>query len=234
MEDERILKILEKQLQNFWDISDLNSKWMMKKVIEARKKTDKSFLASRNKYFLQDGFSVFNSVQYSVFLYYLSNLIGNDSSIPYGVMELDDGGWWGGGCYADSIYYLNKIMNGVDWYWGINLPEHFVAEHPIGTVLGRAQYGDYLCVYQGVTIGGNRRKNEICYPIIGDYVTLYANSSVIGEATIGNKVVIAANTFIKDEAIPDNSIVFGSSPYLKIKRYSGSEMDKYISPIWEL
>lgn len=28
---------------------------------------------------------------------------------------------------ADKIYYLNKIMNGVDWYWAIELPKHFVA-----------------------------------------------------------------------------------------------------------
>lgn len=138
---------------------------------------------------------------------------------------------WGGGI-ADQIYYLNKIMNSVDWYWEVDLPNHFTVVHPIGTILGRAQYGDYLCVYQGVTIGGNYKQEEIQYPSLGNYVTLYANASVLGNSKIGNQVIISANTFVKDESIQDNSIVFGSSPNLIVKSYAPEILKEYFKPIW--
>lgn len=139
----------------------------------------------------------------------------------------------GGGKTADKLYYLNKIMNGVEWYWNIDLPKHFICEHPVGTVLGKADYGDYLCVYQGVTVGANFRGEECIWPSIGNHVTLYANATVIGNSKIGNYVIIGANAFILNETVPDNSIVFGSSPDLLIRQYSKKEIEDKLIRIRE-
>lgn len=143
------------------------------------------------------------------------------------------GCYGGGGKTADKLYYLNKIMNGVEWYWNIDLPKHFICEHPVGTVLGKADYGDYLCVYQGVTVGANFRGEECIWPSIGNHVTLYANATVIGNSKIGNYVIIGANAFILNETVPDNSIVFGSSPDLLIRQYSKKEIEDKLIRIWE-
>ena len=43
---------------------------------------------------------------------------------------------------CDKIYYLNKIMNSVDLFYAIELPQKFGAEHPLGSVMGRAKYGE--------------------------------------------------------------------------------------------
>lgn len=49
----------------------------------------------------------------------------------------------GGTALADKIYYLNKIMNCIEVYWNVNFTPHFIVDHPVGSVLGRAEYGDY-------------------------------------------------------------------------------------------
>ena len=137
-----------------------------------------------------------------------------------------------GGTEADQVYYLNKIMHANDWFYAIDLPVHFHCEHPLGSVLGRASYGDYLFVYQGTTIGGNRSHGALSYPVIGNNVTMYANATVLGATNIGNNVLISAGTYLLSETIPDNCIVFGQSPEITIKVKSEEEIKEYTQHIW--
>lgn len=93
------------------------------------------------------------------------------------------------------------------------MPESFFLEHPVGTVLGRAQYGNRFFAMQNCTIGGNKGY----YPIIGNNVKMYSGAKILGNSIIGDNVSVAANTYIKDTNIPDNATIFGSSPHLVIK-----------------
>ena len=124
-------------------------------------------------------------------------------------------------------------MNSVDWFYAIEMPEHFFAEHPVGSVLGRAKYGDYFYTYQGTTVGGNIKDNKLYYPEIGHHVKLFSDAKVIGKTKLGNYVVVSANTYIKDEEIPDNCIVFGQSPNLIIKQKSQIEMREFFKNTWK-
>ena len=88
---------------------------------------------------------------------------------------------------------------------------HFA--HPIGIVIGeRVVIGKNLTIFQNVTIG---QKNGL-YPTIGDNVTIYPGSVVIGNIKIGNNVVIGANSVVTKD-IPDNTVVAGA-PAKVIKR----------------
>ena len=124
-------------------------------------------------------------------------------------------------------------MHSNDWYHAIELPIHFLAEHPLGSVLGRARYGDYLVVYQGTTIGGNRRKEKLFYPVLKNNIVLYANATVLGDTYIGNNVIISADSYIMNEVIPDNCIVFGRSPDITIKHRPEEEMKRMTSCFWK-
>ena len=160
---------------------------------------------SYNKYLNPGGnpyFSLYHSGCWALFLYYLSNSLKGNKAC------------------AEKIYYLNKIMHNVDWYFEIELPAHFMIEHPVGSVLGRAKYGDYLFIYQGVTVGGNGGK----YPVLGNYVKFFSDAKVVGNSYIGDRVVLSANSYVIDEDIPNDCIVFGQSPNLIIKH----EPDKVI------
>ncbi|MBD5552232.1 MAG: transferase [Lachnospiraceae bacterium] len=163
-------------------------------------------------------FSPYNSVQYSIFLYLLSNSIYNRGGMTR---------------EADIIYYLNKIMHSCDWYYPIELPAVFYAEHPVGSVMGRAKYGDRFFFYQGCTVGGQRNKQgTINYPEIGNNVLMYAHSSIIGNAKIGNNVIISAGCMVKNDVVPDNALVFGSSPNLIIKIKEAEEIREKQRSIW--
>lgn len=160
------------------------------------------FEKNPNKYYTKDGETYFNpyhSAQYTIFLYYLSNTIYKT----------------GTSLLADKIYYLNKIMNACDLFYAIELPQFFMLEHPVGSVMGRATYGEGFMFYQNCTVGGNLRLE---YPVIGKCVRMYAGSSIIGKSIIGNNVQVGAGSLIKNQDVPDNSIVFGESPKLIIKK----------------
>ena len=122
-----------------------------------------------------------------------------------------------GGVLADKVYYLNKVMNAVDLYYEIELPEHWTCEHPLGSVMGRAQYGDKFIFMQGCTVGGNWTNGELKYPIIGEQVTMLSNSKIIGDSHIGNNVTLSANSYVINRDIPDNSVVFGQGKDIVIK-----------------
>lgn len=110
-------------------------------------------------------------------------------------------------------------MNGCEIYHEVNLPTHFFFEHPVGTVLGRASYGDNFFAMHHCTVGSNRNKvtGKFDYPVIGANVKMYSGSKIIGRCIVGNNVSLGANAYIKDMTIPDGAMVFGSYPNAIIK-----------------
>ncbi len=94
-----------------------------------------------------------------------------------------------------------------------------MAEHPVGTVLGRGVFGEGFMFMQNCTVGGAECKGlpEV-YPVLGKNVSLYAGASVIGQSHIGDNVNIGAGAIVKNQDVPDNVNVFGQSPALIIKQ----------------
>ena len=171
--------------------------------------TVECFEKSNCKYFhKENGLNPFNSVMYTNYLYQVSHL-------------LYKGGY---GQIADKVYYLNKLLNSVDLFYAIELPMHWNCEHPLGSVMGRAEYGDYFFFYQGCTVGGNHTD----YPMIGNNVTMFSNSKILGNCKIGDNVIIGANSYVKDMDVPDDTIVFGQYPDVIFKE------NKNIDKFWNL
>ena len=181
------------------------------------KRVERCFINCGNKYYSKDNdfvFSPFHSVQYSIYLYYLANTIFREK---------------GNHDLSTKIYYLNKVMNCVDWYYEISLPDIFCAEHPIGSVMGRATYSNKFFFYQGCTVGGSNGK----YPVLGENLIMYSNTTILGNSLVGSNVVLSSGTLIVNEEIPENSIVFGRSPNLTIKQKSEEEILKLTSRFWK-
>jgi len=219
---QKTVDLVLKQLNNFWDDTDAGV--ILAAVPATLEAMKANFKGSPNRRFYDSEndrviFSPVYSIQWMIFLYRLSHQIylNGEGSTPK---------------EADQVYYLNKVMHSNDWFYAIDLPEHFMCEHPLGSVLGRASYGDHFFVYQGSTVGGNRSKGVLSYPVIGDNVILFANSTVLGDTRIGNNVVVSAGTQIINETVLDNCIVFGKSPELVIKTKSENEIKEYTKHIW--
>ena len=106
---------------------------------------------------------------------------------------------------AEYFYRLNREDNSVELYYEVDLPEHLMFVHPLATVLGRATYGDFLCVYQNVGVGSDLDGNR---PVLGTGVVLFPGAKVLGKTKIGSNVFVTANTVVQNVEIPDNSVVF--------------------------
>lgn len=200
-----ILPVLILQLKNNFALTDSESEILSDSHIYevGYERAVECFRNSNCKYFNEQiGLNPFNSVMYTNYLYQVSHLLYKE-----GFSQV-----------ADKVYYLNKMLNAVDLFYAIELPCHWNCEHPLGSVMGRAQYGDNFFFYQGCTVGGTKDKNgTIFYPTIERNVSMFANSSVLGKSHIGENVKIGAGCIVKNQDVPNNSIVFGQSPNLVIK-----------------
>ena len=131
---------------------------------------------------------VLHGDEYTTFLYYLSNQAWIDDKLEI----------------AELIYLLNRRLNNFDCFYTRQMPAVFHLEHPLGSVLGQASFGEYLVVYQGVSVGGDLK---LRYPKFGDGVALFAKSSVIGASKIGSNCAIGAGVQVYGLTIPSHTAV---------------------------
>lgn len=194
--ESQILELVKRQLNNLFGLDEDESMLIDVNWGGVLLKLSECFSRTPNKYYSRDGetyFNPFHSAQYTIFLYFLSREIFEVSH---------------NSILADKIYYLNKTLNGCDMFYEVKLPSFFMLDHPVGSVIGRAEYSDGFSFGQCCTVGNNKG----IYPRLGKNVRMCANSSIIGNCNVGNDVIIAANSGIKDCDVPDNTIVFGQYP----------------------
>lgn len=211
MEIQEIQRLVVHQVKCFFGAKDGQMDLLNEKNIkEAIIRTENCLNKMNNKYYVSTNYppngesriNLYNSVMNCIFLYWLSRNLFLSSDFRL----------------ADQIYYLNKMLNSVELFYEVTLPSVWSCEHPLGSVMGRASYGDYFFFYQGCTVGGNIRKDgAIVYPVIGDHVKMYSNSKILGNSHIGDHTIISANCYIKDQDVPSRVIVFGQSPNLEFK-----------------
>lgn len=202
-----IIKVLLKQLNNFFEVGKIDKLALEQFSIDANNETVALLHRVNNKYCLNSP-PVINTMfsnGYTVFLYKLSNKLYKNNYIET----------------ASKIYYLNKIMNSVELFYEVEMPQNFFLDHPLGSVMGRAKYGEFFTFSQGCTVGNNKG----IYPQIGNFVKMMSNSKIIGGSIIGNNCIISANTYIKDAVIPDNTIVFndGNKLIFKENKYNNQK-----------
>lgn len=105
-----------------------------------------------------------------------------------------------------QIHWLLKELCSCEIYFNNRIDVGFNVTHGQGTVIGsRNKIGKGFIIHQGCTIG-HRKNGSGAGNIIGDNVTVYANSSIIGELNIGNNVVIGAHVLVTKD-IPNNTVV---------------------------
>ena len=104
---------------------------------------------------------------------------------------------------ASKLYYLNKVLHGLDCMYDTEMPDIFLVFHGVGTMLGKAKYADYFIALHGCTIGSHKGE----YPIIDKGVALTAYSALIGNCEIGNRVSISAYTPVFGMKVANDNIV---------------------------
>jgi serine O-acetyltransferase len=136
--------------------------------------------------------------QYAAFLYFLAHTLFREGAVDA----------------AAKIYALNKALHGLDVFYEVALPAVFAFQHPVGTVLGRGKFADYLFVYQRCSVGSNL---DGVYPTFAPGVVMFGGASIIGECNIGPNTWVSVGTTIMDQDVPGDCVVFGRSPHLTVK-----------------
>jgi serine O-acetyltransferase len=124
---------------------------------------------------------------------------------------------------AAKVFLLNKALNGIDAFYGIDLPEVFLFIHPVGTVLGRAKYSNYFAVYQNCSVGASE---DLIYPTFNGETIMYSKSSVIGNCNIGSNTIFAANSFLINNDVKNSKIILGSFPDNRIIQNDKNVIDR--------
>ena len=99
---------------------------------------------------------------------------------------------------------------GIDIHPGATIGRYFFIDHGTGIVVGETTViGDYVKIYQGVTLGalstrgGQSLRGKRRHPTIEDRVTIYSGASVLGgDTVIGHDAVIGGNAFITSSVAP--------------------------------
>ncbi len=119
--------------------------------------------------------------------------------------------------YAHSV-------TGIDINAGARIGSYFFIDHGTGIVIGETTIiGDYVKLYQGVTLGAlSTRKGQLLsgikrHPTLGNRVTVYSGASILGgETIIGDDCLIGSNAFVTG-SVPPNTRVSITSPELTFR-----------------
>ena len=142
-------------------------------------------------------FSHLHADQYAQLLYFLGNSLWHQSqNRPL----------------CDKLLLLNRTLFSLFLSYKCAMPEHFLLGHPIGTILGNAVYGDYLVVFQGVTVNTAADEDGAPAPRLGKGLFLGAHAKVIGSLPVGDRVSIGVDAMVYQQAIPDDSVVSAEGP----------------------
>jgi serine O-acetyltransferase len=135
--------------------------------------------------------------------------------------------------YKQGVQLLPRMMTewahshtGIDIHPGARIGTHFFIDHGTGVVIGETcVIGHHVKLYHGVTLGarsfpkdgqGHIVKGGKRHPEVGDFVTIYPNSTILGgETLIGTGSTIGANVFLM-HSVPPGSLVVYEEKQLRI------------------
>lgn len=190
-----------RQLNHFFPDGDLVEAEMLRSGVEwTFERLAKLHRATADKYYFRNGTPYFDHLhgdQYATFIYFLSR---------YGATQSGDRS------LAAKLYLLNKALFAVDIFFEVELPEIFLLCHPVGTVLGRASYEDYLVVSQNCTVGNIAN----VYPKLGWGVVLCSGASVLGGCELGDSVCVGAGSMLVDLQVPAGHTAVGRAKEARI------------------
>jgi len=112
---------------------------------------------------------------------------------------------------ARFVNHFSRFLTGIDIHPGATIGKYFFIDHGFTVIGETAQIGDWVTIYQCVTLGGTNPTNGKAgkrHPTINDYAIIGSGAQVIGPITVGERARIGADAVVTDD-VPDGATMIG-------------------------
>ena len=106
------------------------------------------------------------------------------------------------------ISQLARWVTGIEIHPSAKIGTGFFIDHGTGVVIGEtAEIGDYVTLFQGVTLGGTGKERGKRHPTLGNHVVVGAGAKILGGITIGDNVKIGANSVVLKNVAANSTVI---------------------------
>lgn len=137
------------------------------------------------------------------------------------------------GFLANIFSLLNQIVFGLEISPKIKVGKGFFMPHCRATVIGAKEIGEYVTIYQNVTIGAkflDFKYDLNSRPTIGDNVVIGTGSTVLGPIKISNGSRIGPHCLVDQDLAPDTRFKTAEKQRAhRIFEFDGSQRISFVS-----
>jgi serine O-acetyltransferase len=109
---------------------------------------------------------------------------------------------------ARIISQLSRFFTGIEIHPGARIGRGFFIDHGMGVVIGETcEIGDWVTIYQGVTLGGTGKEKGKRHPTVEDGVLIASGAKVLGSIRIGRCSKVGAGSVVLKDVPPHSTVV---------------------------
>ncbi len=109
---------------------------------------------------------------------------------------------------ARLVSHISRMFTGIDIHPGAKIGRNFFIDHGSGVVIGETtEIGDFVTLYQGVTLGGTGKEKGKRHPTLGNNITVSAGAKLLGSFTVGDNVKIGGGSVVLKDVPPNCTVV---------------------------
>ena len=110
---------------------------------------------------------------------------------------------------AQIFTWLNVVLFGLECAPRTKIGYGLLIPHSYGIVIGAIEIGNYVTIFQGVTLGAKNFDHTFSAksrPRIGNYVTIGAGAKVLGGISLRDNSVVAANSVVLQDVLKNHLV----------------------------
>ncbi len=106
------------------------------------------------------------------------------------------------------ISQMTRFLTGIEIHPGARIGCGFFIDHGMGVVVGETtEIGDWVTLYQGVTLGGTGKQRGKRHPTLEDHAVIGVGASVLGAITIGQGARVGGGAVVVKDVPPHATAV---------------------------
>ncbi len=109
---------------------------------------------------------------------------------------------------ARFISQFARFLTGIEIHPGATIGKALFIDHGMGVVIGETSViGDYVTIYQGVTLGGTGKDKGKRHPSVGDRVVIGAGAKILGPIHLASGSKIGAGSVVLTDTRTESTVV---------------------------